>query len=1190
MAQSDFLTELLAAVEKAAQPLVDAFGSGDPDAIGAILGEFGWTQDPSSTFAEIQTVLGAVAGAITSLEGGSSGQLVTNIPALINAIQGLKTAATSGTWPAPFNQPNFFLGTATSPGFVDELLGYLLARFLAQEHPAIFGALRAFGIITKRTLPSSTGRGGYTQYLLNPAQLEAFLSDPGGTFKKMYFDASGNLSIGTVFGVLSAVGAAFGWPIFLTNATADMLAAYGSSPPPGATRLPVLTIPVFSVVTSQAAAGSTSSANNPTGTEFLHISLNILPLFPKNVAPGSRAPPSGIAITPLFVGDAVATIPLSPTTQLSFQGDISTAPVVLDIRPAPDGITLGPAPPTAFKGSLRIDGTAPAGSPWTVIGDPTSTCVQVTALHASLTVTVSGSSFNFAVEAAADNAVLSIDLGDDGVDGFIQTLLGSDPIKITLPSGMAWSSQTGFRFNGDAKLATTIPLHVDIAGVVTIDSVYLALQASSGDPGVAIIAAASGGLNIGPLSASVDKIGLQIVATAPAGGKGNLGPLDISFRFKPPDGLGADLDMGPVSGGGYLSFDDSKKEYAGILAVSFGMPGAGIDLVLIGILDTILPGGASGYSFLIIVTVDFPPIQLGLGFTLNGVGGLAGINRTMVLSALQTAVLNGDADYILFPVDPIAHAADLISTVSSIFPAAQGRYTFGPMLELGYGTPQILDFQLGIIIEVPEPIRLAILGIIELGFPSLEVAEPDMLIVDINIDVVGTIDFDQKQLVIEASLYDSRIVEFTLSGDMYMQYDWGSTPQFLLSMGGFNPHFTPPAGIPTLRRLSLGLGSDDITISLTTYLAVTSNTFQCGADLDVKASGGDFSIHGYMAFDALFIFHPFSLKTEMQAGVDVLSGSSVLFQVALDLNLSGPKPWVGQGSASFHIWFVSISVPVNFTIGDAGALDPLSLVSILPLLATALADPVSWSALLSEDLKRSVTLTSSPAGSTQVLVHPMGQLVVSQRVVPLDYAISKFGNDAPADGATFAIESVQLNGAALASGPALSDAAEYFARGQFVNLSDSDKLAAKSFEQFHSGKQVGSAQVLAPSAQSSLTEQFTLYYVDDLQLASTRITPRQYTRPAALSTALMGQSASAGVPVRNKGDSKYVAPGTISPIRVADPQYVVVDATSLVVNGGVSPAGGTTQALACANLQSFQKSNPGAANSLKVISLYEAAA
>jgi hypothetical protein len=699
----------------------------------------------------------------------------------------------------------------------------------------------------------------------------------------------------------------------------------------------------------------------------------------------------------------------------------------------------------------------------------------------------------------------------------------------------------------------------------------------------------SGSLQLGPIGASVDRIGVLVELNERSDHQGTFGDMDLQLGFKPPEGLGADLDLGPVAGGGYISYDDTKKEYAGILQASFGMPLAAIDLELIGILDTVMPDGSKGYSFLIIVTVDFPPIQVGFGFTLNGVGGIAGINRSMVLSALQSAVHNGTADDILFPADPITNATDIISKVSAVFPPAAGRYTFGPMLEMGWGTPQLVDFQLGLIIEVPDPIRLAILGLIKVGLPTLEIPDPDLLLVDINIDVVGTVDFDQKLLVIEATIYDSRVVEFALAGDMYLQLSWGATPQFVLSLGGFNPHFQPPAGIPALRRLSIGLSAGPVSVSFTTYLAVTSNTFQCGADLEAHASAGGFSVHGYLSFDALFIFHPFSFQTEMSAGVDVLKGSDVLLQVALDLKLSGPKPWIGQGTATLHVLFVSASVGVSFTIGDAGAADPLPQVAVLPLLSAALSDNRNWSALLSDDLARSVTLTTPSGQAAQVIVHPMGRLSVDERVVPLDFAISKFGNDAPSDGATFSIAGVQFNGQSL-TGQDSSDATDYFARAQFVNLVDGDKLAARSFELFHSGKQMGAATVQAPARQAQLTEEFTLYYVDDVEFASTRVQARQYTRPVDLTMALLGQSAGSHAPARNKGDAKYAVPGAKSPIAVSDPQYVVVSTADLTINASVSPAAGVTQAQAAASLRAYMSANPGAAGTLEVVALYEAAA
>ena len=47
-----------------------------------------------------------------------------------------------------------------------------------------------------------------------------------------------------------------------------------------------------------------------------------------------------------------------------------------------------------------------------------------------------------------------------------------------------------------------------------------------------------------------------------------------------------------------------------------------------------MPDGSPGFSLLVIITAEFGAgIQLGFGFTLLGVGGLLGLNRTMRLDA-----------------------------------------------------------------------------------------------------------------------------------------------------------------------------------------------------------------------------------------------------------------------------------------------------------------------------------------------------------------------------------------------------------------------------------------------------------------------------------------------------------------------------------------------------------------------------
>src|SRR5262249_55043078 len=151
---------------------------------------------------------------------------------------------------------------------------------------------------------------------------------------------------------------------------------------------------------------------------------------------------------------------------------------------------------------------------------------------------------------------------------------------------------------------------------------------SSGAP-PALTAGADVGIHgaLGPIGFTIEGVGVKLTATFASG---NAGPFDVSAGFKPPTGLGVSIDTSLVTGGGFLSHDAATGRYAGILQLRI----AKVGLTAIGLLDTKLPDGNLGYSFLIIIAATFPTIQLGYGFTLNGAGGLAGWNRTVAIDAI----------------------------------------------------------------------------------------------------------------------------------------------------------------------------------------------------------------------------------------------------------------------------------------------------------------------------------------------------------------------------------------------------------------------------------------------------------------------------------------------------------------------------------------------------------------------------
>ena len=130
--------------------------------------------------------------------------------------------------------------------------------------------------------------------------------------------------------------------------------------------------------------------------------------------------------------------------------------------------------------------------------------------------------------------------------------------------------------------------------------------------------------------------------------------------------------------------------------------------------------------------------------------------------------------------------------------------------------------------------------------------------------------------------------------------------------------------------------------------------------------------------------------------------------MTLDLTLSGPSPWRARGKATLELWWFSKSISFDRTIGDDEPPAELPAADPLPELVAALADPRNWSARPPDAV---VTLRDTPLDG-DVLLHPLGDLAVSQRVVPLGIDIDRFGSAAVAGDRRFDVAVVGPDGTA----------------------------------------------------------------------------------------------------------------------------------------------------------------------------------
>ena len=778
------------------------------------------------------------------------------------------------------------------------------------------------------------------------------------------------------------------------------------------------------------------------------VSPIVLDMAVFEISPKLDVTPKGIIIK---LSDEINVDQAHPFTQNDFRVDVlfgGELKAATSLIVQPDGkLTIKP-PAGTITGHTEVKFTAGLGnSPYVILGVPGGSRLTVQQLIAKTGVDFVANGANtegaFGIEAELKNGKVVIDLS--GADGFLSTLLGGvGRIESDFGLTVGFNTRNGLYFRGSTSLQILLPLHLQL-GPVEIQALILTVGLDGNRVPIGI------GVNIkaelGPLKAVVEEMGVNAFLEFKPNHDGKSGPIDFSLGFRPPKGVGLSLDAGGFKGGGFLGIDTERGRYVGALELTFQ---GFLTLKAIGIIGTKNPDGSKGFSLLIIITAEFPPIQLSFGFTLIGVGGLLALNRTMKLEALRDGVRTNAIRSVLFPVDIVANINRIVSDLERFFPIQQGRFVFGPMFAIGWGTPTLISIELGLIIEVPSPIRIAILGVLKTVLPREELP-----LLRLQVNFLGAIDFEQGMLSFDATLYDSRLITFALSGDMAVRLNWGSNPGFILSVGGFHPAFQPPADLTTMRRITISLlAEDNPRLRLETYFAVTSNTVQVGARAELYATAWKFNVYGFLAFDALIQFSPFMFMIDFEAMLAVRSGDEELFALHLQAHLSGPTPWHVSGSASFHLLFIKVKVHFDVEWGDRPN-DPLPSVEILKELEDAFKARQSWQAILPDNRNLMVSLRDLTADTADILLHPAGFLRIAQRNAPLDLDIQKYGTKKPSDGQRFTIQAVTAGTNPLAQTVLTTTPyTDYFAAAQFIDMTNSEKLARPSFEKLKGGVEV----------------------------------------------------------------------------------------------------------------------------------------
>ncbi len=1136
MSSSGVLQQILSGFADALAPLRDAVAS--PSAFQSFLKQFGWTLSDAN-LTQLTTELKDLSTLAANPSAMGVEQLAGDLVKAATLVRGI---ANSGA-------PQAFVST-----FPEELLDFLVYTAVASGAPGLFGVLHFAGVFSEKRFAAdaTTGRTEHIQFIVAWSQLGGLADQPLQSIAATYgwgaaFDGDALVrSIGILVRGFGARATLLG----VDPSLRDQYYAHGAPAAAGLKNV-ILSVP-----------GLDFSASADAAAVNVRLALLALPISPNAT---TIAEADGLAVMPVITGQAADTISLTDAITLKLTGDFLARPVRAEFHPG-SAVVRGSPGDAHVDASARIDAKAPATAPWLAFGNAQSSRLELSAAHVAMGLTGTlDSDMELTAEIGLDTAALVIDFSEG--DSLMQGTVSQQPTRSPLSFTLKWSSKTGFSLGGQPKLTVTLPVQQSLAGLATLQQIGFALGVTGGNR-LEFDAMLTGSTSIGPVSLEVQNVGLAIFVTpsAPTDPPGVLGNIDFGFGFKSPSGVGASLDVSGLTGGGFLSHDDAAAQYAGMLQLSYQQ----LQLQAFGLITTKLPTGP-GYSMVAMIDANFPPIELVAGFTLNGVGGLFGVNRTIDTDALEAALKAHTLSGFLFNKNPVANAAQILTDLQTFFPPAQSRYIFGPLLQIGWGTPTVITIDLALILELPDPVRLLLLGELAVLMPV-----PDAPLLELHMDVLGTVDFGTDEGSLDAVLHDSRLMRFPLQGAMALRSCWaGDDKIFLLSIGGFHPKFQPPPGFPTLQRVSFSMPSGPISkLNLNGYFAVSSNTLQIGAHVDLFVGVDGFGISGILNFDTLIERDPFHFDGDISGSVTLSAGGDDLMTLDLSADLTGPAPWHCSGSVHFSVLGFGVTKSFSCIFGDSAAAIAVDLVDVGAAVLAALADPRNFAAgLLGES---GLVSLRAPSASGVALAHPAGSLKVQQRVVPLGLTIEKFGAGAPQGDTLFNITALTVDGVAQITTP-LTDA---FAPAQFLNLSDDEELASPSFETFNAGVALGDGAMTFGRAGSTaaITREidFETLLVDSPG-GPTR-TDTGITLPSNRLTGILSIFADSGL-------LRYAEPSQPM-VRAATFDYVVAT-TNQIALAGVGATTGQTFAQARAALESAVLLNPGQRATLQVVPHYE---
>ncbi|HEY5981820.1 MAG TPA: DUF6603 domain-containing protein [Microlunatus sp.] len=393
------------------------------------------------------------------------------------------------------------------------------------------------------------------------------------------------------------------------------------------------------------------------------------------------------------------------------------------------------------------------------------------------------------------------------------------------------------------------------------------------------------------------------------------------------DGLAITYAEGPVAVSGALVGSIDPVNFYGELLIEAG---------------ELMIGALGGYceveghpSLFLYAVLDFP-IGGPAFFFVNGLAAGFGFNRKLVIPPVD-----GVATFPLVqwaqgtgsppPMDPNAIADNVVKVItelsaSGVVAPSVGDYWLA--LGIRFTSFELVQSFALLTVEFGHQFEIALLGISTVQLPPAPA--PPVAMAQLELEAV----FNPTEGVLAVlgqltpqSYVLSQACHLTGGFAMVTWFAGDLLGQFVLTLGGYSPRFTPPKGYPVVPRLGLNWQvTPQLVINGDLYFALTSSAVMAGGGLSAVWQSGSIRAWFDVEADFLLVFEPFHYY--ISAGIhlgasftlDLLFTSvTISIHVGVDLEVWGPsfagRARIDLSIISFTITFGDSSEQTDTTIG-----------------------------------------------------------------------------------------------------------------------------------------------------------------------------------------------------------------------------------------------------------------------------------